>query len=431
MRILLLGAAFNNPNLGVGALALGVLTCIAETQPEAEMALLDYAREPLRYRIDLDGRSFLIPTVNLRNKPYPANNTVCLILLAALVRLLRVKKVRRWAISRNRVLRQIDGSDLVLSIAGGDSFSDTYGFWRLLDVSLSQILVLLLGKRLVLLPQTLGPFEGRPARLLAKGILRRASVVYARDYESLEEAAAVAGGRAHLHEMQFCHDLGVMVSPRRPANLDVAGIPLDAPDDSPLVGLNVSGLLYMGGYRRNDAYNCRETYVEFVDAVADALIRTRGARVLLVPHNIGRGSESDSDICAELFHAWKQRYGGRIGFAQGQYTAAEMKYVIGRCDFFIGSRMHACIGALSQGVPAAAIAYSRKFIGVLATLGVPDLVLDPRTMPAAQLVPAVLQLYDRRGEARRVLEREMPAVKRQILGSMRTALNGASAVRAA
>lgn len=39
-------------------------------------------------------------------------------------------------------------------------------------------------------------------------------------------------------------------------------------------------------------------------------------------------------------------------------------------DFFTGARMHACIAALSSGVPVYPIAYSRKFTGLFCdTLG--------------------------------------------------------------
>ena len=44
--------------------------------------------------------------------------------------------------------------------------------------------------------------------------------------------------------------------------------------------------------------------------------------------------------------------------------------------------MHACIAALSQTVPAVAIAYSRKFLGVMETIGVEDIVVDPQCMTA-------------------------------------------------
>jgi colanic acid/amylovoran biosynthesis protein len=38
-------------------------------------------------------------------------------------------------------------------------------------------------------------------------------------------------------------------------------------------------------------------------------------------------------------------------------------------DFFTGARMHACIAALSSGVPVLPMAYSRKFAGLFGTLG--------------------------------------------------------------
>ena len=38
-------------------------------------------------------------------------------------------------------------------------------------------------------------------------------------------------------------------------------------------------------------------------------------------------------------------------------------------DFFIGSRMHATIGAVSSGVSTIPISYSRKFEGLFETLG--------------------------------------------------------------
>ena len=39
-----------------------------------------------------------------------------------------------------------------------------------------------------------------------------------------------------------------------------------------------------------------------------------------------------------------------------EYDQHAIKSIIGRCDFFIGSRMHACIAALSQKIPTAAVA---------------------------------------------------------------------------
>ena len=44
----------------------------------------------------------------------------------------------------------------------------------------------------------------------------------------------------------------------------------------------------------------------------------------------------------------------------------EAKSHISGMDFFIGSRMHACIAAYSSGVPVFPLGYSRKFTGLFA-----------------------------------------------------------------
>ena len=65
---------------------------------------------------------------------------------------------------------------------------------------------------------------------------------------------------------------------------------------------------------------------------------------------------------------------------RGQYDAAETKYLIGQCDFFIGARMHACIAAVSQSIPAVTLAYSKKAAGVMGLVNAADTVADLRQL---------------------------------------------------
>ena len=69
--------------------------------------------------------------------------------------------------------------------------------------------------------------------------------------------------------------------------------------------------------------------------------------------------------------------------------------MIGQCRFFLGSRMHSCIAALSQGIPCVGLAYSMKFGGVFASVGVEDSVLEARTLDTAEAVEATLECYRR------------------------------------
>jgi colanic acid/amylovoran biosynthesis protein len=415
MRITVLGAAFDNDNLGVGALAVGTVASIVEAFPDAQISLLDYALEPHVFQFHFKRRTIPIHIVNLRMKPYVTNNILFLTLVATALRLMPVRRFKRWLISHNAVLHHIQASDLIVSLAGGDSFSDLYGMRRLIDVSLPQILVLLLGKDLVLLPQTIGPFNGRIARIIARVIIRRAKLVYSRDQESLRESMTIIGGDGKQEKMRFCYDVGLIVPPEPPANLDVVGISLDAEESCPLVGLNVSGLLFIGGYKRDDAFGFKDKYIEFIYKIINLIINGKGARILLLPHTLGNSSESDSDVCAQLYEELRSKYSRRIGLVRGRYTTVEMKHVIGRSEFFVGSRMHACIGALSQGIPAIAVAYSRKFIGVLDTLGVAKLVVDPRIMSIDEMLKIIGDSYDKRREIKTLLEGRMTMAREAVL----------------
>jgi polysaccharide pyruvyl transferase WcaK-like protein len=76
--------------------------------------------------------------------------------------------------------------------------------------------------------------------------------------------------------------------------------------------------------------------------------------------------------------------------------------------------MHACIAALSLGVPAAAMAYSGKFMGVLRSVGMDSAVVDLRRLSADQVIAALGSSYDSRDLLRSVLQREMPVVNQNI-----------------
>ena len=100
---------------------------------------------------------------------------------------------------------------------------------------------------------------------------------------------------------------------------------------------------------------------------------------------------------------------------RGLYDQNEIKYIIGRCDFFIGSRMHACIGALSQSIPAIGISYSRKFFGVFESIGVGYLIADPRELTIDETLNVIEKAFMDRKEIKKHLLNEMPEIKEKIL----------------
>ena len=417
-KICILGSAFTTGNQGVGALTAGTIKSILHQLPEAEIILLDYSEEGVLYNIQSDHGTIPVRLINLRfsKKIYLKNNIALLILISLILKIIPSQNIRKKIISNNICLKHLSDSDIVTSIAGGDSFSDIYGLGRFFYVSLPQLLALFMGKKLVLLPQTLGPFNGKISRTIARYILNRASIVYSRDHIGLSQVKTFLEEN-DTQKSRFSYDVGFVVDPVKPEKMDLDGLLKKRVKDSCIIGLNVSGLLFMGGYTRKNMFGLRIDYREFIYDLIDFLIQKKNATLLLVPHVFGtsQNSESDAAICENIYNDLKPNYNNKIFLVKGNYDQNEIKYIIGLCDFFIGSRMHACIAAISQHVPTIALAYSRKFLGVIQSLGFESLVVDLRILNKDEIFNIIDKTYEHKDSLSKQLQLGMPKVKETAL----------------
>jgi colanic acid/amylovoran biosynthesis protein len=416
-RIILFGGGLQTGNLGVGALTVGAIRCMLAAYPQAEISLLEYGRTSSSQCVRLRDRVVEVPVTNLRFswKLYLPNNIALLLIFAAFLKLIPSHRLRGWLTSKNKCLSEICEADQVMSIAGGDSFADIYGLWRLLYVALPQILALFLGKNLVLLPQTIGPFRKRLSRAIAGYIVQRAEHVYSRDRQGLAQLQELMGRDLAARKTSFCYDVAFVMDPIAPDKIEIDGMNQGLETHSSTVGVNISGLLYMGGYTKNNMFGLRADYRRFIHRLIDFLIVQKGASVILVPHVIGRGGESDVEVCERVYEELQSNYPEKLGVVRRSYDHSEMKYIIGQCDFFVGSRMHSCIGAASQCIPAVSVAYSDKFIGVMEALNIDYSVADARRLTEEELLGVVDRVYEGRKAMRQQLERKMLEVQREVM----------------
>ena len=426
VRVSLLGASVDTQNMGVNVLAAGAVKCVLSQFPRASVSFFDYGPTPTVHTVRLEGRDVRVPKVNIRfsKKLFLPNNIALLLVLAALARI-PLPGFRKWIIAKNKCLLHLEEADLVLSVAGGDSFSDIYGLRRLLYVSLPQILVVLMRKKLVLLPQTYGPFKRAFSRMVARSIVKRADHVYARDHRSLEFVQSLVNSERFNKKSSFCFDLGFVVDPIPPANQDQTGLPAEAARTKPLAGINISGLLFNGGYTGDNMFGLRADYRSLIRNFIEFFITQKDAVVLLVPHVFGTegGSESDWVVCNQLWAELKNKYGPALRLVQGTYDQSELKFIIGKCDFFVGARMHACIAAVSQGVPAVSIAYSDKFIGVMESIGVAATVADARHLDEQEILAIIDRSFQQRAVLHDQLTKTMPHVRDTVLGLLDPSCN--------
>ena len=409
----LLGLTYTN-NYGVRVLLSGVVECLSHAYENLEIRILDYGREATILNEPTINGKIAIKLINLRFswKFFLRNNVFRLIVATAIVRLIPGVARKERVLLRNPWLKQIMEAKVNLSIAGGDSFSDIYGLQRLLYVTLPQILVLWLGKPLVLLPQTYGPFKGRISRCIASYIFRRAQLIYSRDVEGVVTVTRLLGSKEI--PVQVIPDLGFVMEPE-PVCQEVLTQINEWRKNDTVVGLNISKLLYMGGYTGNNMFGLKEDYPMLVNAFIDFLIRELKAFVLLIPHVGGEVGESEVALYRELLPKFQKSYPGRIAFIDTNLNHRQIKYIIGKTDVFTGSRMHACIAATSQCVPTVAFAYSDKFAGVMNVVRKGVRVVDLRHADLRQTCDVFREVFKDRNNLRNMLAEKIPAIKGSIL----------------
>ena len=235
--------------------------------------------------------------------------------------------------SNGAIKRGLREYDVILDTGAGDSFADIYGMKRFGVMAYVQSAARRVGVPVVLTPQTIGPFNSLRGRVVARESLRRATMVMSRDQSSTAFARKL--GRAvnvTSTDMVFA-----LPEPKPHAPLDVV--------------VNVSGLLWQSSRHVDPAY-----YKRTIREILNGLLED-GRHISLLAHVLENPS-IDNDLSA--IEELEREFGTDVssivpeGLDDARASLAAAKVVV-------GSRMHACLNALSVGTPAIPLAYSRKF----------------------------------------------------------------------
>jgi colanic acid/amylovoran biosynthesis protein len=405
MKTCIMGTPVECGNRGVLALGASLVNLCSQASDGGEVVLLLGNRDnrPASFRVGGELRS--IPVVNARMSPRSRlrDHLFWILLMSMLYRLLPVAGIRAAIARSTPWIKTAAEADFVGDIRGGDSFSDIYGMRRFLLNFLMVWTVVLVKGTIVQFPQTYGPYMNPLARWLARFLLTRSSVIIARDQQSQKLAQELVGPEK---EVLLCPDVAFSLESIRPERLELDP-PFAGSVPPGVVGLNVNGLMYNGGYTRKNMFGLKLDYAAFLPQLVVALLREHPGEIWLVPHTFEPPGnvESDPEASRNLRDALPPELRTRIRIVTREYDQHEIKGVIGQCDFFIGSRMHSCIAALSQGVPCVGVAYSMKFAGVFETVGMETWVVDGRETTNEQAVARVLELYRQRDGVRAALLR--------------------------
>ena len=201
----------------------------------------------------------------------------------------------------------------------------------------------------ILLPQAFGPFSDHRLQAAMRLIGKRADVLFPRDRRSYRFLSDLGIAEEQL---QLSPDFTIAASPLFDSAFDhlvdrVAFVPNDR------MRTHTSGELFA-------------RYRTWVVSALDELER-EGHRPFVLIH--------DARNDARLLHDFFPALGDRFDVVRANDPFA-LKGILGRSRAVIGSRFHALVGALSQGVPTLATGWNHKYAALLEDFDCPNRLLD-------------------------------------------------------
>ena len=255
---------------------------------------------------------------------------------------------------RFNYIKKLKECDVIFDVSMGDSFSDIYSEERFNSLILHKRIAELVGKSYVLLPQTYGPFNSKKTEQKAKRILKKATKIYCRD----ELSKKMLEEKFDLNNIELTSDMAFILPYKKDK--------FEFSNSKTKIGINVSGLLYKGGFESENQFGLSLNYKEYIERLIKELIRDNKYEIHLIPHVIDL-SENAHDDDYKACQAIQKTLDDCI-IAPIFNTPIEAKSYISNMDIFIGSRMHSTIAAFSTDVVTIPVSYSRKFEGLFNSL---------------------------------------------------------------
>lgn len=386
-RIILANAPINNGNRGCVALSITMMSLIDEVMRNANET----------YKLFLPD-SLVANHVNCECKindhvilydscTYPIGFSVkenIILILKALVK------------GRNKAKTIFKTVDYILDIGQGDSFADIYGERRFKKIDRVHVLARKYKKPYCILPQTIGPFEKASIAQKAHISIAQASICMTRDKKSF------AYVKSNIHEQKNVKEY-----------IDVAFFmpyeKIEQDSDFTHVGINVSALIWNGGYTHDNQFGLKCDYQKNIHSIIEYFLSLPNTKIHLVSHVVERerGIENDYEISYEL---WREYNNPNLVLAPFALGPVEIKSYIAGMDFFMGARMHATIGAFSSGVPVVPMAYSRKFNGLFVDTLQYDAMVDMKKQDDEEILSVIKDAFSRRLELKNIIRQRMEGV---------------------
>lgn len=289
-------------------------------------------------------------------------------------------------LTRDEARAEVEKLDLLI-LGGGGILYDRDVELYLREVALAHEV----GVPVVVYAISAGPLKDPAARKLVAEHLNPAAAVTVRDRQALKL----------LEEVGVKREIILTADPA----LLLDGEPL--PDEAiTREGLDTSHRL-VGFSVREPGPAAPDIDVEHYHALlantADFMVTRYDAQVVFVPMEQKRDVQQSHGVMARMQCAQ------RATVLKGEYTAGQLRRLIGHFQFCVGMRLHFLIFAALEGVPLVALPYASKVLGFLQDLEMPSPPLAE--VSTGGLIAHIDRSWDTQDQIRQRIARRLPDLK--------------------
>ncbi|KAB0321852.1 polysaccharide pyruvyl transferase family protein [Vibrio diabolicus] len=218
-----------------------------------------------------------------------------------------------------------------------------------------------LGKKTILLPNSVGPITGKLNRLFIKYVFNKIDLVYAREDISIDCLKSIGVKKA-----KFGYDLGYYSQSDEVTEKNKHII-----DDKDKLNVGIT----LRPYRFPGSNNPSERYENYINSIADFCNKRQFKFKFIVQVQGPSAHETDLIAINDVIERLDESVDYEVIDADRNYK--QMLSIYSSLDFLIGTRFHSVIFAQISNVPSLAIAYGgNKTRGIMRKIDLEKYVID-------------------------------------------------------
>lgn len=309
--------------------------------------------------------------------------------------------------SAKETINNLAKSDCIVIKGGG--FIHAYGkitdSYTLYYSIYSIFLAKRLKKKILMLPNSIGPIKGFIPYSLTKMLLSKCDFISVREHISKKYLLCRFRIESHYYP-----DLGYYLVNKSKISINDFYHNNYGITNEKIVGITLRPWRFPNTKHPSKKYSMYIlSFVEFINYLID-----NNFTICLFAHTLGPSAhENDLIAIKDVYDKISRKNHCKI-IIRKDFNCADMMNLYSRCSYFIGTRFHSIIFCQNQNIPAIAVSYGgNKGIGIMEDLGLSQFVIPIENVSYEVLKSKFINLYILADEYKKIINEKKKIINEQ------------------